>query len=139
MWYIFALISGFLSAVLAILVRIHLKHLNPFFITFLFFIIAALLLFIFDLATHKINCPLVTSLSAKELILLVIAGVLNGLSFTAYVTALSCGKTSSVVAVDRLGVLFVVILSLIFLQEKLTALSIVGSLLMIIGAACLSS
>jgi uncharacterized membrane protein len=139
MWYIFALISGFLSAVLAVLVRIHLKHLNPFFITFLFSIIAALLLFIFDLATHKINCPLVASLSIKELILLVIAGVLNGLSFTAYVTALSCGKTSSVVAVDRLGVLFVVILSLIFLQEKLTVFSVFGSLLMIIGAACLSS
>lgn len=138
MWYIFALISGFLGAVLAVLVRLHLKHLNPFFITFLFSIIAAVILFLLDLFTQKINCHLITTLSFKELVPLLIAGAINGLAFTSYIAALSCGKTSGVVAVDRLGILFVVILSLVFLQESLTVSSLCGSILMIAGALLLS-
>jgi len=138
MWYVFALISGFLAAVLAVLVRLHLKHLNPFFITFLFSIITAVILVLIDLITHKINCHLITTLSFKEFLPLLIAGSVNGLAFTAYMAALSCGKTGAVVAVDRLGILFVIILSFIFLHESLTLQALFGSALMILGAVLLS-
>ncbi len=137
-WFLLALLSGFCAAVLAIVVKLYLKHLNPFFITFIFSIIAAIIFFAADMLTKKINCALVTTLTSKEWITLIIAGCLNALAFTCYIGALRCGKASGVVAIDRLGVLFVVIFSVIFLQESFSIRAIIGAALMVFGAALLS-
>ncbi len=139
MWLILALLSGFCAAVLAIIVKIYLKHLNPFFITFFFSIIALIVFLAADLFTKKIHCAQVTSLTFKEWLPLIIAGCLNALAFTCYVGALRCGKTSGVVAIDRLGVLFVVIFSVIFLQESFSVKALIGAGLMVFGAALISA
>lgn len=138
MWYIYALLSGFFAAVVAILTKIYLKHHNPFFVTLIFSMVTIVMLLVMDLVTKKINCHNITSLTLKEFLPLIITGCINGLSFTFYLAALKCGKTGSVVAVDRLGILFVLILSLVFLQESMTIKSVIGGLMMVAGAVVLS-
>lgn len=139
MWFLFALLSGFCAALLAILVKLYLKNFNPFFITFLFSIIAVVMLIIIDITTQKIQCSLITKLTLKDWLPLIAAGCLNGLAFTFYMIALKFGKTCGVIAIDRLGILFAVIMSVIFLQEALTIKAIIGSLLMVFGCGLLIS
>lgn len=137
-WFVLALLSGFGAAVLAILVKLYFKDFNPFFITFLFSIIAAILLLIADILTKKINCSLLLSLTMKDWMLLSIGGCLNALAFSSYIGALKYGKPAGVVAIDRLGVVYVVIFSVIFLQESFSIKAFIGALTMVIGAALLS-
>lgn len=138
MWFLLALLSGFCAAVLAIIVKMHLKHFNPFFITLIFSIITAIILLIAEAFTKKISCSSISNITLHEWILLGVAGGINGLAFTAYLAALKSGKTCGVVAIDRLGILFVVILSVFFLQESFTYKTIIGALMMIGGTALLS-
>jgi len=72
-------------------------------------------------------------------IMLCIAGCINCLAFVCYLAALQYGKAAHVVAIDRLGILYVVILSVVFLQQSFTIQSIAGSIMMIIGAILLST
>lgn len=134
MWFFLALLSGFCAAVIAVLVKLYLKHINPFFITFLFSLIALIAFFIADVFTQKIDCKLIISLTSKEWIPLLIAGILNGLAFVFYLSALKCGRTGSVIAIDRLGIVFALILAAFFLQESFSVKTILGSLIMVIGA-----
>ncbi len=138
MWYIFALLSGFLAAVVAILTKLYLKNINPFFITFLFSGITVIFLLLVDLSTKKINCNQITCLTFKEWLPIIIAGLINGLSFCCYLGALKYGKAAGAVAIDRLGILFVVILSVFFLHEPLSIKSVAGAIMMILGAILLS-
>src|SRR5262249_3662060 len=119
--------------------KLYFKNFNPFFITFLFSVIAAVILLLADILTKKINCSLIASLSMRDWLLLTIGGCLNALAFSSYIGALRYGKPASVVAIDRLGVLFVVIFSVMFLQESFTIKSVIGALTMVIGAALLST
>lgn len=138
MWILLALLSGSCAAVLAMIVKLYLRHINPFFITFLFALITLVMLFVADLFTHEVKCKLVTTLTWSEWIPLIVAGCLNGFAFVCYLSALKCGKTGGVMAVDRLGIIFALVLSAVFLQETFTIKTMVGAVIMIIGAALIS-
>ena len=140
MWLIFALLSGFGAAILAIITKIFLNNVNPLVLTFLFSIVAFLILLSLGIYAKKTgHYTGISSFSKKDWLFVVIAGSINCLAFIAYITALQYGRAANVVAVDRLGVLFVVIFSVIFLQETLTIQSVIGSLVMVGGAVLLSA
>lgn len=138
MWIFLALLSGSFAALFAIMIKAHLKNMNSFFLIFLFSLISLLSLIIFDLVTNKVNCKLVTTLTSKEWLVLVIAAILNGLALICYVSALKCGKTGGVVAIDRLGIIYVVLLSAVFLQETFSIKTIIGAITMVVGAVLIS-
>jgi bacterial/archaeal transporter family protein len=139
MWFLFALLSGFFAALLAIVVRLHLQHINPLLSTLLFYIISTIFLLTISLFSKKIQLSLISTFTARDWLSIIVAALLNCTAFIFYLLALQCGKTCSVVAVDRLSILFVVILSIVFLQETFTIKSILGSIMMIAGAAFLSA
>ena len=139
MWWIFyALLSGSSAALLAIVVKLYLKHINALFMTLLFSLLTFIFLLIFDLYTNKVDCKLVTSLNYKEWLALLAAAFLNGFAFICYMNALKCGRTGSVVALDRLGIIYVLILSAIFLQESFSIKAMIGAVVMIIGTILIS-
>jgi bacterial/archaeal transporter family protein len=139
LWILLALLSGIGAAMLAIIVKAHLKHFNSFFIFFLFALVTLILLFAIDLGTNKIECKLITSLSSKDWLVLFAAGCLNTFAFICYLSALKCGPTGGVIALDRLGIVFALVLAAIFLQESFSIKSIIGSILMILGAILIGS
>ena len=138
MWIILAIISGFCAALLAIVVKLYLKNMDPLFVTFLFSIVAIVILLLIDFCTKKEHCSQFMTLTWKQWIPLLLAGVLNVLAFISYVSALKCGKASGVVAIDRLGILYVVVFSVIFLGEPFSVKSVVGAAMMIVGCVLLS-
>ena len=125
---------------MAIVVKLHLKHINPL-LNFprIFSLLTIAILLIVDLLTNKVDCKLIASLPLKDWVALLVAAVLNTFAFICYLSALKCGPTGGVVAIDRMGIIFALVLAVFFLQEKLTMASLIGGALMVLGAFLISA
>lgn len=137
-WIWFALLSGSGSAILAILVKMHLRHINPLFIFLMFSVVTVIAFTIIDLFTNQVEWKLITTLSFKDWLALVVSGILNSAAFVSYLNALKHGPTGAAVAVDRLGIIFAVALAALVLKDTLTVQAIIGSMMMVAGAFLIS-
>lgn len=72
--------------------------------------------------------------SRKTWVFLVLSGLATGLSWLCYFRALQMGEASKVAPIDKLSVALVIILSAVFLGEKLTLAKGLGGLLIVAGA-----
>jgi transporter family protein len=77
----------------------------------------------------------ISAISRKSWIFLILSGLATGASWLCYYKALQIGEASKVVPVDKLSVVFTLILAFIFLHEQFTIKSVLGCLL--IGAGTL--
>jgi transporter family protein len=68
---------------------------------------------------------------------LIFSGVATGLSWIFYFKALEMGDVSKVAPIDKLSVVFVMILSFFFLHETMDIKTIIGGGLIAIGAIIL--
>lgn len=76
-------------------------------------------------------------LSPRTWVFLVLSGLATGASWLCYYRALQIGEASRVAPIDKLSVVFVVILAALFLHEPLTTRSILGVALITGGALLL--
>ena len=76
-----------------------------------------------------------TAISKKSWIFLILSGLATGASWLCYYKALQTGEASRVVPIDKLSVIFTLILAFVFLHEKFTPKSAIGCVL--IGAGTL--
>ena len=76
-------------------------------------------------------------LTRTNLVFLGLSGVATGLSWIFYFRALQLGKVSQVAPVDKLSVALAIILSVVFLGEKLTWHTGLGAALIISGTLVL--
>ncbi|MGH2544270.1 MAG: EamA family transporter [Ardenticatenaceae bacterium] len=74
-----------------------------------------------------------SNIRGRELMWIALAGAAGAFSWLAYFAALKLGLASKVAAVDRLSVLFVAILSFLFLSEELSAINWLGVALLTAG------
>lgn len=74
-----------------------------------------------------------SNVGAREWLWIALAGASGALSWLAYFGALKLGLASRVAAVDRLSVLFVVLLSVLFLNEELSPTNWLGVALLVGG------
>ena len=77
----------------------------------------------------------ITEISRKSWIFLILSGLATGASWLCYYKAIQLGDVSKVVPIDKLSVIFTLILAFVFLHEKFNAKSIIGCIL--IGAGTL--
>ena len=77
-------------------------------------------------------------ITGRGWIFLVLSGLATGLSWLCYFRALQLGPASKVAPVDKLSVVFVIVLAAFFLGEALTPQKIVGGLLIAAGAVVLA-
>lgn len=131
-WIIFALISAIGAALVAIFGKIGLKDVDSTLATAIRAGVMFGLLFIAVLATKKL--PELSNITAKGYLWIVMAAIAGALSWFFYFLALKFGPASKVVALDRLSIVFVVILAALFLAEKITWPIAIGAVLMTIGA-----
>jgi bacterial/archaeal transporter family protein len=78
------------------------------------------------------------SIDRKGWIFIGLAGLAGAGSWLAYFAALKIGQASAVSGLDRLSVVFVVVLAALFLGESLTAWKVVGAALMVAGAVLIA-
>ena len=78
------------------------------------------------------------SLSRRTLLFLALSGLATGLSWLCYFRALQLGDASKVAPVDKLSVVFVLLLAAAFLHESLTLKTALGGGLIAVGAIVLA-
>ena len=130
MWWIFALLSAFFAALTAIFAKMGIKGVDTDLATAIRTVI--ILILAWGIAFFKGGTNSIHLLTKQNLIFLCLSGIATGLSWIFYFKALQIGKVSQVAPVDKLSVAIAIILSVLFLNEKISPLGILG-VIMIIG------
>lgn len=138
MWLFFAFLSALTAALVAIFAKIGLEAIDPTLATTVRSVIMALFLIVVSIALGKLDTLNLSAFNSKEWIMIILAGIAGALSWLFYFLAIKLGKVSAVVAIDRLSIIFVVVLAAMFLNEVLKATTIIGALLVVIGAILIS-
>ncbi len=138
MWQLYAFLAAFTAALVAIFGKLGLKNIDSTLATTIRSVIMALFLVFVSLAFGKWRGFTWSSIQSRDWWLIVLAGVAGALSWLFYFYALKSGVATKVAAIDRLSIVFVVLLAGIFLSEGFSWKSVVGSLMMAVGAILIS-
>ena len=133
-WLIFALLSAFTAALVAIFGKIGLQNLDANTATMIRAVIMALFLVGVILIQGKFNNISPILANHKALMFIVFSGIAGALSWLFYFRALQIGPASLVAPIDKLSLVFVVVLSLLFLGEHLGVYQWLGICLIVSGA-----
>ncbi|KKU82222.1 MAG: Permease, drug/metabolite transporter superfamily [Parcubacteria group bacterium GW2011_GWA1_47_8] len=134
MWLFYAFFSAFTAALVAIFAKLGLKDIDSTLATTVRAVIMAVFLVSFALALKKFDGFTVASFTGREWVLIILSGIAGAFSWLFYFFALKSGTASQVVAIDKLSVVMVVILAVVFLGETLTWKTGIGAALMTVGA-----
>jgi len=115
-WKLFALGSAFFAGLTALLGKIGVKDVNSNLATFIRTVVVIIFLSLLLSFRGEWANPL--QINKKSLIFLVLSALATGLSWVCYYRALQTGPASLVAPIDKLSVVFAVILSVIFLAER---------------------
>jgi len=138
MWLILAFLSALTAALVAIFAKMGLKNIDSTFATTVRSLIMAGFLVLTSLFLGKFNSTNFHSLSGREWWFIILAGISGALSWLFYFMALKVGLATRVVVIDRLSLVFVVLLAAVFLGEALSWRVALGALLMVGGAIIIS-
>lgn len=134
MWFIYALLSALCAATVAILSKFHTKLFNIYTVTTVRAFLMAFTILLVTVGLQRFSYLSLTNLDFKDSLIIFLTGVVGGLGWLFYFMALDCGYASNVVAIDRLGIIFVLIFSFVFLGESFSIVKALGGLLMMVGA-----
>ena len=134
MWLVFAFLSAFTAALVAIFGKIGLKNLDVTFATTIRSVVMALFLVLTSFFLGKFNGINFQSLESKDWMWIILAGISGALSWLFYFLALKMTTVSKVVVVDRLSLVIAIVLAGVFLGEAIGWKTAVGAVLMVTGA-----
>ena len=131
MWAILAVLSAIFAALTSILAKVGIDGVNSNLATairtFVVLIMAWGMVFLTDAQGG------IASISRRSWLFLILSGLATGASWLCYYKALQMGEASKVVPIDKLSVVFTLILAFAFLHEKFTAKSVIGCILIAAG------
>jgi bacterial/archaeal transporter family protein len=131
-WIFFALMSAVSAAGVAIFGKIGIQGIDSILATTVRAVIMAVFLVVVSLSAGKVS--LLGTLSARPMIFIALSGIAGAISWLFYFLALKFGPASAVAALDRLSVVFVIVLAALFLGEHLTWKTGLGGILVTAGA-----
>ena len=133
MWMILALLSAVFAALTSILAKVGIEGVNSNLATAIRTMVVVIMAWGMVFLTNSQNG--IMEISRKSWIFLILSGLATGASWLCYYKALQIGEASKVVPIDKLSVVFTLVLAFIFLHEKFTPKSLIGCVL--IGAGTL--
>ncbi len=136
LWIIFALLSALTAALVAIFGKVGINNIDSTLATAVRSVI--MMLFLVSLAGILGKFKLLTTIDNKALLFIILSGLAGALSWLFYFYALKLGPAAGVASLDRLSIVFVIILAAIFLAESITWKSGLGAILITIGAILLT-
>jgi len=131
-WKIYAFASALFAGLTAVLAKQGVKNISSNYATLIRTIVIVFFLGLLVWFRHEWMSPF--SLNRKNLIFLLLSGIATGLSWLCYFRALQMGPASLVAPIDKLSLIFVVLLSVVFFGERLNLVQWSGVSLMAIGA-----
>jgi transporter family protein len=133
MWFVLALFSAIFAALTSILAKVGIDGVNSNLATALRTVVVVIMAWGMVFLTNAQSG--LSAINRKSWIFLILSGLATGASWLCYYKALQIGEASKVVPVDKLSVVFTLILAFVFLHEQFTIKSVLGCLL--IGAGTL--
>lgn len=133
MWLVFALLSAIFAALTSILAKVGIEGVNSTLATAIR--TGVVLLMAWGMVFLTDTQGGISGISGKSWMFLILSGLATGASWLCYYKALQMGEASKVVPVDKLSVIFTLVLAFVFLHEKFTPKSLIGC--MLIGAGTL--
>lgn len=135
MWQVYAILSAIFAALTAIFAKIGVSNINSNLAT----AIRTLVILFITWAIAFATVPLrdIKDISRQSLLFLILSGLATGFSWLFYFKALQVGDASKVAPVDKLSVVFTIILAFVLLGEPVSSKVIVGGLLILAGSLVL--
>ncbi|ELI8089911.1 EamA family transporter [Yersinia enterocolitica] len=133
-WLIYALLSALSASLVAIFGKIGLQHLDANTATAVRAVVMALFLVGVVVIQGKFNLVGTVLADKKALLFVVLSGVAGALSWLFYFIAIKNGNVSQVAPIDKLSVVFAVILAFILFGEKISLIAGLGVALITAGA-----
>ncbi len=134
MWIVFAVLSAVFAALTSILAKLGIGGVDSTLATAIRTVVVVLMSWLMVFITDTQGG--ISSISSRSWVFLTLSGLATGASWLCFYKALQMGETTRVVAIDKLSIVFTLILALIFLGEKFTLKSLLGCL-MIAGGTLL--
>jgi transporter family protein len=131
MWFVFALLSAIFAALTSILAKIGIEKVNSNLATAIRTVVVVVMAWGMVFLTQAQSG--IGEISRKSWLFLILSGLATGISWLFYYRALQLGDASKVVPIDKLSVVFTLVLAFGFLRETFTWKSLVGTLLLTEG------
>jgi len=133
-WLIFALLSAVFAALVAIFGKIGLEGIDVNTATMIRAGIMFAFLVLVIAFTGKVENITTIFSNSKAMTYIFLSGVAGALSWLFYFIALKLGKVSQVVPIDRLSIIFAVILAFLVLGERISLMAKIGTAFVVVGA-----
>lgn len=133
MWIVFAVLSAVFAALTSILTKVGIDGVNSNLATAIRTVVVVIMAWGMVFLTNAQSG--LQDIGRKSWIFLILSGLATGASWLCYYKALQTGEASKVVPIDKMSVVFTMILAFVFLHEEFTAKSLIGCIL--IGAGTL--
>lgn len=131
MWLVFALLSAVFAALTSILAKVGIDGVNSNLATAIRTVVVVVMAWGMVFLTHA-QAGL-ADISKKSWLFLILSGLATGASWLCYYRALQLGDVSKVIPIDKLSVIFTLVLAFIFLHEQFTVKSLIGCALIGLG------
>lgn len=138
MYIVYALLGALMASLGTIFAKAGLKAVDPNLLTAIRGIVMAIVVSIAALSFGKLNVPLISSLSTKQWVFVVLSGIGGALSWIFFYQALALGPVVNVTVIDKLSVVFTAILATIVLAEGVTLQTGIGLFLVLCGTILVS-
>lgn len=135
MWLIFALLSAVFAALTSILAKVGIDGVNSNLATAIRTVVVVAMSWGMVFLTNAQSG--IGDISKKSWVFLILSGLSTGASWLCYYYALQNGDASKVVPVDKMSVVFTLILAFVFLHEEFTIKSLIGCILIGVGTLLL--
>jgi len=131
MWFVLALLSAVFAALTSILAKLGIEGVNSNLATAIRTVVVVVMAWGMVFLTNAQNG--IAEISKRSWLFLILSGLATGASWLCYYKALQLGDASKVVPIDKLSVVFTLILAFVFLHEQFTMKSLIGCILIGIG------
>lgn len=131
MWLVFALLSAVFAALTSILAKVGIDGVDSNLATAIRTVVVVALAWGMVFLTQGQQG--IRAIEPRSWFFLILSGLATGLSWLCYYRALQLGQVSKVVPVDKLSIVFTVVLALIFLHETLSVKGVIGCILICVG------
>ena len=131
MWILYSLLGALFASITAILVKIGIKDVDANLATAIRTVVVLVMAWGIVFITGKAHeLPNITQ---KSWIFLILSGIATGLSWLFFFRALQLGDASKVVPIDKISVVFSMILAFVILKETADMKTVIGGIFITFG------
>ena len=131
MWLVLALLSALFAALTSILAKVGIEGVSSNLATAIRTVVVVIMAWGMVFLTHAQSG--LSAISRKSWLFLILSGLATGASWLCYYKALQLGEASKVVPIDKMSVVFTLVMAFVFLHEQFTAKSLIGAILLTAG------